>query len=182
MAWAWTYLGVSVLGTLLVLNAFRPLRHGVVVVQSFFAGWYTAEMPVWHIVWQMAATVVFAAGGAFRSWPGWLGLAVALASWVGLFAHYLSATRVRAVVAASEAETPLPAPEGLVLPRNGNDTMWRFPRLALPLPRPTRAVRTVRNIDYWGDGRRRHMLDVITAKDAPASGAPVLCTCTAGPG
>jgi len=63
MAWSWVYLGVSVVGALLVLNAFRPLRHQLLVVPSFFAGWYTGEMPVWHIVWQVAATVAFALEG-----------------------------------------------------------------------------------------------------------------------
>src|SRR5579872_2178247 len=87
MAWAWTYLGVSALGALLVLNAFRPLRAGIFVVQSFFAGWYTAEMPIWHIVWQVAATVIFGVLGAFDAWPGWLGLGIAVASWVGLAVH-----------------------------------------------------------------------------------------------
>ena len=59
MAWAWVYLAVSVVGAVLVVNAFRPARHPFLVVPSFFAGWYTAEMPIWHIVWQGAATVVF---------------------------------------------------------------------------------------------------------------------------
>ena len=174
MAWAWTYFGLSVFGALLVLNAFRPLRAGVVVVQSFFAGWYTAEMPVWHIVWQAAATVVFAFGGAFRSWPGWIGLGLSLASWAGLYVHYLASTRVAGVMAVAEAETPLDLVEGLDLPMSGRDTMWRFPRLALPLPRPARSVETIRNIDYWGDGRRRHMLDVIRSRSTPPEAAPVL--------
>ena len=79
MTWAWVYLASSLVGAGLVLNAFRPLRHEYLLVPSFFAGWYTGELPVWHIVWQVAATVVFAVVGAFGSWPGWVGLAVAVA-------------------------------------------------------------------------------------------------------
>jgi acetyl esterase/lipase len=173
MGWSWAYLGVSVLGALFVLNAFRPVRHGLLSVQSFFAGWYTAEMPVWHIVWQAAATVVFAYLGAFGAWPGWLGLAVAVASWAGLAAHAVISDRAQRVLSQAEAEVPLPAVEGVDLPRNGHDTMWRFPRLAYPLPRPSRVAHTHRNIDYWGDGRRAHLLDVIVSRRSPPLGGPV---------
>ncbi|HUY63532.1 MAG TPA: alpha/beta hydrolase [Acidimicrobiales bacterium] len=173
MAWAWTYLGMSLLGAVLVLNAFRPMRHGLFVVQSFFAGWYTAEMPVWHIVWQAAATVVFGYLGAFRTWPGRVGLAVAVASWVGLGALATIANGSQRVLTAAELEVPLPPVEGLDLPRHGRDTMWRFPRLVYPLPRPARSMATTRDIDYWGDGRRTHRLDVIRRRHDPPQGAPV---------
>ena len=173
MAWSWAFLGVSALGALLVLNAFRPVRGGIFVVQSFFAGWYTAEMPVWHIVWQAAATVVFGFEGAFGAWPGWLGLAIALASWVGLGVHHAISGRAHDVLTQAEAEVPIPAAEGVDLPRTGRDTMWRFPRLIWPLPRPTLAARTIRNIDYWGDGRRSHRLDVVVGRGHTPEHAPV---------
>ncbi|MHB8438636.1 MAG: alpha/beta hydrolase fold domain-containing protein [Acidimicrobiales bacterium] len=175
MAWAWTYLALTALGALLVLNAFRPARNGAVVVQSFFAGWYTAEMPVWHIVWQVAATLVFGFLGAFGAWPGWLGLAVAVASWVGLAVHARYSLGAMDVFRAAEAEVPLGGVDGLAipLPMSGRDTMWRLPRLAFPLPQPTRAVRRQRNIDYWGDGRHAHKLDIITRRVDPPQGAPV---------
>ena len=174
MAWSWAYLAVTVAGALLVLNAFRPVRNGLLVVQSFFAGWYTAEMPVWHVVWQVAATVVFAYLGAFGAWPGWLGLGVALASWAGLIVHASIAERSHGVLTQAEAEVPIPPAPGIDLPSRGQDTMWRFPRLVWPLPKPTRVARTIRNIDYWGDGRRGHRLDVVVRReDPPRSGAPV---------
>ena len=174
MAWAWAYLGVTVVGALFVLNAFRPVRNGLFVVQSFFAGWYTAEMPLWHIVWQAAATVVFGFEGAFRSWPGWLGIGIALASWVGLYVHARIATGAHGVLSQAEAEVPVPAADGVDLPSTGRHTMWRFPRLIWPFPRPTMVVRTIRNIDYWGDGRRAHRLDVIVRRENPPErGAPV---------
>src|SRR3984893_14626531 len=81
MAWAWVYLAVSLVGALFVVNAFRPARHQLLVVPSFFAGWYTAELPVWHIAWQAAATVAFGLEGALGSWPGWVALGVNAASW-----------------------------------------------------------------------------------------------------
>jgi acetyl esterase/lipase len=173
MAWAWAYLAVTVVGALLVLNAFRPVRNGLFVVQSFFAGWYTAEMALWHVVWQAAATVAFAFEGAFGYWPGWLGLAIALASWAGLLVHARIAAGSHRVLTQAEVEVPIPAAPGVELPRDGRDTMWRFPRLVWPLPRPTTVARTFRNIDYWGDGRRAHRLDVIVRRAGAPEGAPV---------
>src|SRR5579872_5639144 len=108
MAWSWAFLGVCSLGALFVLNAFRPVRNGAFVVQSFFAGWYTAEMPLWHIVWQAAATVIFGFEGAFGAWPGWLGLGIAVASWAGLVLHYNISGNAHAVLSQAQAEVPLP--------------------------------------------------------------------------
>jgi acetyl esterase/lipase len=174
MAWAWVYLAVSLVGALLVVNAFRPMRHQLLVVPSFFAGWYTAEMPVWHIVWQVAATVAFALVGALGSWPGWLALGVNLAAWTGLVVHARVSGHARHVFTRAEAEVSLGAVEIDGLPMHGGHTMWRWPRLVYPLPRPARSVRVTRNIDYAGDGLRAHRLDVIRRRVDPPTGAPVL--------
>ena len=119
MAWAWVYLAVSVAGALLVLNAFRPLRHQFLVVPSFFAGWYTGEMPVWHVVWQVAVTAVFAATGAFRWWPAWVGLGVNLAAWAGLLVHFRISGHAHHVFARAE--------EGMrSVARFGPPERWRY--------------------------------------------------------
>jgi acetyl esterase/lipase len=156
-----------------VVNAFRPARHQLLLVPSFFAGWYTAEMPVWHIVWQGAATVVFGLGGAFRSWPGWVALGVNAAAWTGLVVQARASAGARGVFLRAEAEMPLPLSDVDGLPRRGGDTMWRWPRLLYPLPRPSRSVRVVRNVDYVGDGLRAHRLDIIRRRGEPPEGAPV---------
>jgi acetyl esterase/lipase len=175
MAWSWVYLGVSVVGALLVVNAFRPMRHPLLLVPSFFAGVYTGEMPVWHVVWQVAATALFAFAGALRYWPGWVALGINAAAWTGLAVHARVSANARQVFArAEEQPQPVPAIDGLDLPRHGGDTMWRFPRLIYPLPRPARSMRVSRNIDYGGDGLRRHRLDVIRRRAHPPAGAPVL--------
>ena len=174
MAWSWIYLAVSVLGALLVLNAFRPVRHPWGAVPSFFAGWYTAEMPVWHIAWQGAATAVFAFGGAFAAWPGWLALGINVLSWTGLVVHARLGGSARAVFQRAEEEVPFAVPGPAGLPEHGRLTMWRFPRLIYPLPRPARSVQVVRNIDYVGDGRRPHRLDILRRRGDPPSEAPVL--------
>ena len=174
MTWAWVYLAVSLVGAVLVANAFRPARHQLLLVPSFFAGWYTAEMPVWHIAWQVAATVAFGVEGALGSWPGWVALGVNAASWTGLVVHARISAGARGVFDRAEEEMPLPASDVDGLPVHGGDTMWRFPRLLYPLPRPARSVRAVRNVDYAGDGIRAHRLDIIRRRGDPPEGAPVL--------
>ncbi len=174
MAWAWAYLAVSVVGALLVANAFRPPRFPLFMVPGFFAGWYTAEMAVWHIVWQVAATVAFALEGALGSWPGWVGLGVNTVAWTGLLVHARVSAGARDVFRRAEEELALPAVDVDGLPLHGGHTMWRFPRLVYPLPRPARSVQTARNLDYVGDGTRAHRLDVIRRRVDPPVGAPVL--------
>jgi len=174
MAWSWSYLAVSVLGGLFVLNAFRPARHELLAVPSFFAGWYTGEMPVWHIAWQVGATVAFALAGALGFWPGWLALGVNLVAWTGLVALARASAGAGEVFTRAELEFPLPGVDGVDLPGTGRHTMWRFPRLIYPLPRPARSIDTVRNLDYAGDGRASHRLDIVRRRGTPPEGAPVL--------
>jgi acetyl esterase/lipase len=174
MAWSWVYLGVSLFGAVLVVNAFWPLSRTYLAVPSFFAGWYTGELPLWHIVWQAGATVGFGFAGAFSHWPGWVGIGVAVLSWVGLGNLARVGNDAKFALIRAEAEIPLPPVEGITLPKDGSETMWRLPRLAYPLPRPVRSVHAVRNLDYAGDGKSRHRLDILRRRDDPPTGAPVL--------
>jgi acetyl esterase/lipase len=174
MAWSWAYLSVCILGGVFVVNAYHPLGRTYLAVPSFFAGWYTGELPLWHIVWQVAATVAFAFAGAFDHWPGWLGLGVALVSWLGLGVLARIGSETRDVFVRAEEEIPLPPVEDLVLPRSGGETMWRFPRLLYPFPRPVRSLELIKNVDFVGDGRRSQRLDVIRRRESPPEGAPVL--------
>jgi acetyl esterase/lipase len=174
MAWAWVYLAVSLVGALFVVNAFRPARHPLLVVPSFFAGWYIGEMPVWHLAWQAAATVAFGLEGALGSWPGWVALGVNAASWTGLVVHARVSASAHRVFLRAEEEMPVPATDVEGLPVHGGETMWRFRRLLYPLPRPARSMKVVRNVDYVGDGLRAHRLDIIRRRVDPPDAAPVL--------
>jgi acetyl esterase/lipase len=173
MAVSWAYLAVSLMGALLVWNAFRPARHPLLSVPSFFAGWYTAEMPLWHVVWQVAATVAFALGGALDSWPGWVALGVNALAWAGLVAHARVAASAHVVFQRAEADVAFAVPRDVALPVGGRATMWTRRRLAYPLPRPARSVRAIRNIDYAGDGIHAHRLDVVRRRVDPPTEAPV---------
>jgi hypothetical protein len=77
------YLGLSLLGAICVLLTYHPLRQEPLSVPSFIIGFLIGEVPIQTIVWQVAATVVFALFGAFAGWAGWLGLAVSVVSWPG---------------------------------------------------------------------------------------------------
>jgi acetyl esterase/lipase len=168
------YFALSLFGAALVVNAFRPPRSLRLENLTLAAGWITGELPVWHIVWQGAVTVGFGFAGAFDYWPGQVGVAVAAGSWVGLGILAIVSSGARRVFQRAEEEVPLPSPEGVVLPEGGGATMWRFPRLLYPFPRPCRLVDVVRDVDYAGDGEHLHRLDVIRSSHEPPSGAPVL--------
>ena len=85
----WLFLTVSLIGAWFTFNAYIPQRRtGPLVVPSFFAGWLTSELSAHHFAWQLAATLFFVWAGALRAWPGWVGLGITLASWLGLLASW----------------------------------------------------------------------------------------------
>jgi acetyl esterase/lipase len=166
------YLGLTVLGAIGVLLAYRPIRHEPLSVTSFTVGWLEGELAIQNIVWQVAATVVFGLFGAFTIWAGWLGLAIAVLSWIGLVGLALSGRRAAAVVAAALGEvrsTEFPVPVEPMVP-----TWGRWWRITQAVPLKGRSVKSTKNLDYWGDGRKRHRLDIYRSPQAPASGAPVM--------
>jgi acetyl esterase/lipase len=166
------YLAVTLVGALGVLLAYRPVRHEPLSIPSFFVGWLVGELAVQNIVWEVAATVVFGLFGAFSGWAGWVGLAVALVSWAGLVGLALSGRRASTVVAAALDEVrsdDFPVPTETVAPSWG-----RWWRVTQAIPLKGRSVKATRNIDYWGDGRKRHRLDIYRSSVATTAGAPVM--------
>lgn len=82
----WFFLAVTVVGAWFTFNAYLPARvRGSLTGPSFLAGWLTSELSSHHFAWQLIATVFFVWAGALEAWPGWLGLGITLASWIGLF-------------------------------------------------------------------------------------------------
>jgi acetyl esterase/lipase len=166
------YLGVTIVGAFGVLQAYRPIRLEPISIISFFTGWLVGELAVQNIVWQVAATAVFGIFGAFEGWAGWLGLAIAIASWVGLIGLAVTGRRAAGVVTAALNEVrsdAFPVPTDPVVP-----TWGRWWRLTRAIPLRGRQVQVTRNIDYWGDGRRRHRLDIYRSRLSPPNGAPVM--------
>ena len=158
----YVYLGLALLGAVGVLLTYRPLRQRAPQRPKFHVGFLLGEVPIQTIVWQVGATVVFAIFGAFDGWAGWLGLAVAIASWTGLLGLAVSGWRAGRVVDAALAQVrddDFPVPNEAVAA--GWDSSWKVSR-AVPLR--GRSVGVTKNIDYWGDGDRRHRLDIYRAR------------------
>ena len=169
------FLGLATVGAIAVLLTYHPLRQEPLSVPSFIVGFLIGEVPIQTIVWQVAATVVFAVFGAFdgwAGWAGWLGLALSVISWAGLVGLAVSGRRAGHVVAAALAQVrhdDFPVPTGAVTA--GWDRSWKVSR-AIPLK--GRSVGVTKNIDYWGDGDRRHRLDIYHARGTALQGAPVM--------
>jgi acetyl esterase/lipase len=164
----WLFLAVSVWGAWFTLNAFRPSSRWQVLGVSFFAAWFTGELALWHIAWQAVATAIFVSLGALDAWPGWLGLAITLASWIGLFAIGVMARR-------SSRVFDLALNEGLSLSSPDRRPKLRWRQVVFPLFLRDRRVIRVRNLSFGPYGRRNR-LDVYHRRVPRASGelAPVL--------
>lgn len=173
----WAFLAVSLVGALFTLNAYRPSRNQYLMAISFFPGWITSELALFHIGWQLVATVLFATLGALEAWPGWVGLAVSLVSWWFLARSVWDTGAVHS--AAAEAledvfgeDYVVPIEERLHLP--GDKGRWRH--LLMPFGFKDHRVQVVRDIPFArGLGRDLH-LDLVLPRDPDrrAGGAPVL--------
>jgi acetyl esterase/lipase len=145
------------------------------VVPSFFAGWLTSELSAHHFAWQLAATLFFIWAGALRAWPGWVGLGITFASWLGLLALGRIAQRAAPVVETALQEALGPGYTEQILPEVAERLAAPDPpgRQLVPFLLYDRAVQVTRGIPYAPDAGRRHQLDVY----APRLGvreAPVL--------
>ncbi|MFO0616433.1 MAG: alpha/beta hydrolase [Polyangiaceae bacterium] len=70
----WVLLALGVVEALLGLNAHRPVRSPTwLSIFSFFAGWLTAELAVWHLIVAVPLAAGLAVGGADEL-PGQIGL------------------------------------------------------------------------------------------------------------
>jgi acetyl esterase/lipase len=172
----WIFLAVTLVGAAFTWNAYFPRRaRSALVVPSFFAGWLTSELAAHHFFWQMAATVVFVWAGALAAWPGWLGLAITVASWAALLA--LLSTARRSGPAVDEALDEALGPGWEARLESGAAARLaappRFSRMALPLWLTDPAVRVERNLRYAPGAGRRHLLDVYYPREG-ARDAPVL--------
>jgi acetyl esterase/lipase len=168
----YAYLAVTLIGAGAVILAYRPIRREPFTVLSFASGWLAGELAFQNIVWQVIATVLFVTYGALEGWAGWLGLAVAVFDWVGLAGLGLAGLRAADVTAAALTEVrseAFPVPAQPTAPTWGK--WWRVTRA---IPFRSRAVETTVNVDYWGDGIRRHRLDVYRSRLARPDKAPVM--------
>ena len=168
----YAFLIATLVGAAAVALAYRPIRREPFTVVSFAFAWIAGELAFQNIVWQMVATALFIGFGALEGWAGWLGLAVAVADWVGLLGLGIAGRRATAVATGALDEvrsSAFPVPTQPTAPTWGR--WWRVTR-AIPIK--SRAVQATCNIDYWGDGVARHKLDIYHSGLTRAEKAPVM--------
>ncbi len=173
--WAWIFLGVTAFGALFTLNAYLPGRRALSLLPSFFAGWLTNELAPHHLIWQVAATAFFIAEGALHSWPGWVGLALAVVQWVALIVLIRTALGARDVVEHALVDALGPDYRSRLGQRPLAETRSDavpLGQLILPVPLKGHGVERIRNVAY-GEGGKRLRLDIHRHRDHP-SGAPTL--------
>ncbi len=169
---AWVYVAVSLVVGILVVHALAPVKREPFTLTSFALGWIPSELPVQVALVVVGGSAAFAVEGAFRTWPGRAGLGVAGASVIGLVRLAVLAHRSGELVDRALAEAT-----GGAVGVEGWDAapVWnRWWRLTIAVPFRWRGIRRIRNIDYWGDGDDRHMLDILVPRANPPEGAPVL--------
>ncbi len=169
----YAFLIVTLIGAVAVALAYRPIRREPFTVLSFTCGWIAGELAFQNIVWQLVATGLFIWFGALSNWAGWLGSGrrrrglgrtdrAGYRRPPGCRCHRRR-TGARCAARRSRSPTAPTAP-----------TWGRWWRVTRAIPFGSRAVRVTRNIDYWGDGIRRHRLDVYQSRLAPPGKAPVM--------
>jgi acetyl esterase/lipase len=169
---SYAFLILTLIGAVAVVLAYRPIRREPFTVLSFTCGWIAGELAFQNILWQVVATGLFIWAGALANWAGWLGLAVAVADWVGLVGLGIAGRRAANVTAAALSEVRTPA---FPVPLQPTAPTWgRWWRVTRAIPFGSRSVRVTRNVDYWGDGDKRHRLDVYQSRLAPPGKAPVM--------
>jgi acetyl esterase/lipase len=168
------FLLLSIGGFLLVLNALRPVRLGLLAVGSFFSGWITSELAPFHLVLHVIATIAFVAAGAAQGTAGTIAVVLAVLTAAGLVKLIVDANHVGGVVDAALRKGLGEDYEKKISPEFAEledaNVPWRS--LLLPFRWRNKDVTRVRNIAYGPYGHRNE-LDVYKPKKG-AKGAPVL--------
>jgi acetyl esterase/lipase len=156
---------------LAVVIAFVPVRRDPITGSAFVVGWLTGELAGQIAVLDLVVVALLLLGHGASHTMGKVGLSLNAAALVGLLVLLVVGHRARRVVVDSLAATPgMPVVVGAEALRPRWGRWWRVAR-AVPIP--TRSMEVTRNIDYQGDGARRHRLDVYAPKGVEG-GAPVL--------
>ena len=161
----------SALLLLTVLVTFWPVRRDPITGTVFVVGWLTGELAGQLAVLDVVVVALLVAGHAADHTLGVIGLVLNAVAVIGLLVLLVVGRQARQVVCESLANTP-----GMSIDVSPDDLRPRWGRwwlVALGVPLPSRSTTITRNIDYLGDGARRHLLDIYAPRDVEA-GAPVL--------
>jgi acetyl esterase/lipase len=162
VSWLLFALGLATLA--LGVNVLFPSRSFLGMGVSFFAEWLVAELAHWTVVVLGGGVVALVALGGLDHWPGWVGLATAVAGGILIVVEmFLAARSGPAVVQAlTDAGLDPPAPD-----------RGRWRRLLFPFSLHDRRVERIANLRYADDCGRRHLCDVYRPRGG-TTGAPVL--------
>lgn len=170
---AWALFAVSIAFAAIVVNAYRPVRREPWTVASFVAGWIPSELPLHVMAIEVAVVAALAVEGGLGSWQGWVGLLVGVGAAGGLAGLAVVAHHAGDLVAQALDQATRRGPD--LVDFQPAPSWFRQWRLAIAVPLRLRAIRRIKNIDYWGDGQRRHKLDVIVRRSGVREPAgPVL--------
>lgn len=170
----WYLLG-SAFGALWTASAWFGFRHvGPLVPVYFMMSWVTGELALFHLAWQLLATLAFAFFGGLEGAAGALGLALSFGSWGGLIG-----LQRRAGLAGQSLEGALRETLGSDYRDAIADDSRRLVRdevSAADWSRPFRfgsdGVEAIRGLSY-GPAGKRNQLDVYRPT-RPVEKAPVL--------
>ncbi|MCP4006832.1 MAG: alpha/beta hydrolase [bacterium] len=172
----WVFLIVTVVGACFTFNAYLPARvRGSLAAPSFLAGWLTSELSSHHFAWQVIATVFFVSSGALEDWPGWLGLGITLASWVGLFGLAVNSRQAAPAIDLALADGLGESYRDEIEPKvaEAMERPLQQGRRLVPFMLFDGEVRRHANISFAPEHGFRGLLDVYVPKTG-AQGAPVL--------
>src|SRR5262245_4527284 len=168
------YLVASCVGaTLTALSVLPSRRPGTSPVAFFLGGLLAGELAAFSIGWQVLATAVFAVAGAFTAWPGWLGLAISLASWTAMAASVRGLGRAAPILETALSESLGPRFRDAIAPAwttRCEDEVVR--PWSVPYRRTHPEVERIADLSY-GPAGDRNLLDLYRPKNG-ATGCPVV--------
>jgi acetyl esterase/lipase len=170
------YFWLSIVGAFGTCCALLRVKHLFFLMPLyFFIAWLTGELAIFHIAWQMAASMLFIAAGALQSGYGYAGLVISALSWAGLY-YFHRQGKVSSVVFEQALREGLgqnyrdltPPLSRLPVPEQAQRQHW-----IRPFKMGREGVEVIRNIAYGGAGHRQH-LDIYRPVDADVGARPVL--------
>lgn len=164
----WTCLAVGIVAAILSLGALLPLRGPVGSFVSWIPRWIVSEAPLHLMAIALGVTVGCGLAGGFSSWPGWVGLGLAIAASAGLVPHVVAGLGADQYFDVAFATTGS-------IPSHRSWSARDIFRVVLAVPIRSRSIERVRNISYNGDTERLHRLDLYRRVGMDSSHrAPVL--------
>ena len=114
---SWALLVLSVMTVVFTLNAFRPIRRNrFLFLPSFFAAAITIEAAAALLPLGVVVSGLLLWAGALDHWAGWVGLALAAATWVAMAVMVVRSRATSGVASAALAALTDEAPDAGRLP------------------------------------------------------------------